>query len=130
MPVFLAPSSSDRRAHAPALLTGLPPATETLTVSATRLADRGLTPATGLGTEAVAARAVFEARKEGTLSYFAPVANMPGFPPSLARTLTDLRMAAAPTESLTSAGESGPDLATLYEAAAAQFRAGGAADRA
>jgi len=99
-------------------------------LAATRLAAQGLTPSTGLGGQAVAARAVFEAQREGTLSYFTPVASMPGFPPSLARTLTDLRMARVPSESLRGAGEGGADLATLLEAAGEQFAAGGAADRA
>ena len=57
------------------------------------LAKRGLTPSAQLGDEAVAARAAFEARKENSLEYFGPVADMPGFPRALARTLTDLRMA-------------------------------------
>ena len=55
---------------------------------------------------------------------------MPGFPPSLSRTLTDLRLSASSPESLAKAGESGADLARLYAAASAQFEAGGAADRA
>jgi ATP-dependent helicase/nuclease subunit B len=99
-------------------------------LAATRLAARGLAPATGLGTQAVAARAVFEAGRDGALTYFAPVAEMPGFPSSLARTLTDLRMTPASSEALRRAGESGPDLARLYDGAALQFQAAGAADRA
>jgi hypothetical protein len=99
-------------------------------LAATRLASRGLAPATNLGTAAVAARAIFEAHRQGELEYFAPVAEMPGFPPSLARTLTDLRMAAIPPERLEPSGESGPDLAALHADASAQLAAAGAADRA
>src|SRR6188472_1038412 len=42
-------------------------------------ADRR-SPATSLGTEAVAARATFESVRDGTLDYFGPVAGTPGFP--------------------------------------------------
>ena len=87
-------------------------------LAAPRLAARGLAPATSLGTDAVAARAVFEARRSGELSYFAAVAEMPGFPPSLARTLTDLRMSAIASDRLRDSGESGPDLNPNHSAAA------------
>ena len=53
---------------------------------------------------------------------------MPGFPPSLARTLTDLRMSAIASDRLRDSGESGPDLAALQAGAAAQLEAAGAAD--
>ena len=77
-------------------------------LAATRLAGTRVVPATRLATEAVAARAVFEARRDERLAYFVPVAGMPGFAPSLGRTLTDLRMASADTASLSAAGEGGP----------------------
>src|SRR6185436_5307867 len=47
------------------------------------LAADGIAPSTWLGSEAVAARAVFHAMREGSLSYFAPVAGAPGFPRAL-----------------------------------------------
>jgi CRISPR/Cas system-associated exonuclease Cas4 (RecB family) len=50
-------------------------------------------PGTQAGTEAIAARAVFDARTAGELEYFAPVAALPGFPRALARTLHELRLA-------------------------------------
>ena len=62
-------------------------------LSAVALAERGLTPGTLLGTEAVAARAAFEARSGRALEYFGPVAGCPGFPRALARTLVEIRMA-------------------------------------
>jgi ATP-dependent helicase/nuclease subunit B len=99
-------------------------------LAATRLAASNLVPATGLGAQAIAARAVHEARTAGRLEYFAPVAWMPGFPTALARTLHELRMAGLEAGAVRDAGEGGGDLAALYEAAAAQFEAGGAADRA
>ena len=99
-------------------------------LAATRLAASNLAPATGLGAQAIAARAVHEARTTGRLEYFAPVAWMPGFPTALARTLHELRMAELGPGAVRGAGEGGGDLASLYEAASAQLEAGGAADRA
>src|SRR5262245_1913514 len=58
--------------------------------AAPALARRRLAPTTALGTEAVAARAVFDATAAASLSYFAPVASMPGFPRALARTMAEL----------------------------------------
>src|SRR5260221_5199427 len=57
------------------------------------LAAQGLAPVTYLGSEAVAARATFDADREAALRYFAPVAKTPGFPRALARTLQELRLA-------------------------------------
>ena len=48
-------------------------------------------PATHAAAEAVAARAVFECA--GSLTYFTPVAAMPGFSKALARTVHELRLA-------------------------------------
>src|ERR671913_249691 len=98
-------------------------------LAATRLAAAGLAPATSLAAQAIAARAVFDARTAGALEYFAPVAWMPGFAPALARSLHDLRMADAEARTIERAGEGGRDLASLYDAAVAQFETGGAADR-
>ncbi len=58
-----------------------------------RLAGTRRTPGTQAGAEATAARAVFEAMRDQDLEYFAPVANMPGFPKALARTVHELRLA-------------------------------------
>ena len=58
---------------------------------------------TRVGTEAVAARAAFEARHDGELSYFAPVATTPGFPRALARTLNELALARVGPEALRAA---------------------------
>ena len=57
------------------------------------LAAQGLAPVTYLGSEAVAARATFDAQRDAALQYFAPVAKTPGFPRALARTLQELRLA-------------------------------------
>src|SRR5262249_48541263 len=50
-------------------------------------------PGTHAGAEAIAAHAVFDALAAGELTYFEPVARMPGFPKALARTLHELRLA-------------------------------------
>ena len=47
------------------------------------LARRGLSPTSGLGAEAIAARATFTTHAAGQLGYFAPVADLPGFPRAL-----------------------------------------------
>jgi CRISPR/Cas system-associated exonuclease Cas4 (RecB family) len=56
------------------------------------------TPGTQAGAEAIAARAVFDAIGAGELTYFGPVASMPGFPRALARTLHELRLAGIASE--------------------------------
>jgi hypothetical protein len=61
------------------------------------------------GSEAIAARAVFDARQAGELEYFGPVAAMPGFPKALARTVHELRLASVGFQSLDH------DLARLLE---------------
>ena len=60
---------------------------------AERLFRDGLAPAAGLGAEAVAARAIYKLAAAGALGYFAPVADRPGFPGALARTLGEVRLA-------------------------------------
>ena len=62
-------------------------------LAAPELAARNLARATGLGAEAVAARAAFTLHREGRLPYFAPVADSPGFARALASTLLELRIA-------------------------------------
>lgn len=92
------------------------------------LAAQGATPGTWLGTEAVAARAVFEAR--GTLEYFEPVAGMPGFPRALARTIQELRLDAVDGKMLGGVPLAGRDLGAFLERFDAAFDAAGTADRA
>jgi ATP-dependent helicase/nuclease subunit B len=68
-----------------------------LTELAARAAAQALevrrTAGTQAASEAMAARATFEATAAGELAYFAPVAKMPGFPKALARTILELRLA-------------------------------------
>ena len=102
------------------------------------LAAQGIAPATLIGSEAVAARATFDARQasrpeepnqEG-LAYFGAVAGTPGFPRALARTLHDLAMAGVEPPALRDLPLGGSDLARLLEAFDEQFAAASAIGRA
>ena len=102
------------------------------------LAAQGIAPATLIGSEAVAARATFDARQasrpeeanhEG-LAYFGAVAGTPGFPRALARTLHDLAMAGVEPPALRDLPLGGSDLARLLEAFDEQFTAASAIGRA
>ena len=94
------------------------------------LASRGAVPVTRVGTEAVAARATFEAQHDHELTYFAPVASTPGFPRALARTLNELALARVGPDALRRLPLGGADLAALFERFDAQFAAASATDRA
>jgi ATP-dependent helicase/nuclease subunit B len=95
-----------------------------------RLATEGHTPSTWLGAEAVAARAAFDAVRQRSLQYFAPVASTPGFPRALARTLQELRLAGVGAEQLLRASRGGADLADLLERVDASFERAASVDRA
>ena len=94
------------------------------------LASQELAPVTYLGSEAVAARATFEAARDGTLDYFAPVAKTPGFPRALARTLQEIRLAGVGADRLRRLPLGGRDLSILLERFDVQFAAASATDRA
>ena len=93
------------------------------------LAARGIAPTTRIGAEAVAARAAFEARRDGKLAYFDPVAGTPGFPRALARTLREIAEARVRPGALRRLPLGGPDLAELLERFEQQFAAAAAVDR-
>ncbi|HEY2917939.1 MAG TPA: PD-(D/E)XK nuclease family protein, partial [Candidatus Binatia bacterium] len=94
------------------------------------LASRDRAPTTTLGHEAVATRAAFEARSDDTLRYFSPVSQTPGFPKALARTLSDLRLAAVGGSDLARLPRSGMDLAALLDRVDVLLSEAGASDRA
>ena len=94
------------------------------------LAGQGLAPVTYLGSDAVAARATFDAQRDAALRYFAPVARTPGFPRALARTLQELRMAEVGADRLAALPLGGPDLSVLLERFDEQFASASATDRA
>ena len=94
------------------------------------LAANGRTPATALGSEAMAARAAFEAHKTQSLQYFDPVARTPGFPRALARTLQELRLADVRAGRLATLPLGGSDLSVLLAKFEEQFGAASSTDRA
>src|SRR5262245_33612214 len=99
-------------------------------LAAPRLAIDRLAPSSPIGAEAVAARAAFEAGREGTLAYFQPVARTPGFPRALARTLQEIRLAGVGADALAALPLGGGDLASLLDRFERQFDAASATDRA
>lgn len=118
---------------------GLPATFGLQRVSLTQLAARsamvalaadGHTPSTWLGAEAVAARAAFDATRQQSLAYFAPVASTPGFPRALARTLQELRLAGVDARQLLRASRGGADLADLLERVDESFERASSVDRA
>lgn len=80
---------------------------------ATVRAERGQLPGSMAAAEALSARAVFDARQETDLSYFEPVASMPGFPRALTRTLHELRLAQVSADHLAAGGPAEQDLGRL-----------------
>ncbi len=81
------------------------------------LIARGLTPVSGLGFEALAARVVARARTERVLAYFGDAIRHPGFVPALARTMADVRQAGLRAGALDDGTDKGRDLAWLLGAA-------------
>jgi ATP-dependent helicase/nuclease subunit B len=94
------------------------------------LAAEGSAPSTWLGAEAVAARAVFDAARDGSLGYFEPVAATPGFPRALARTLQELRLAGISGRTLSRLPRAGTDLSDLLSRFEASFETAASVDRA
>jgi CRISPR/Cas system-associated exonuclease Cas4 (RecB family) len=99
-------------------------------VAATKLAAGGIAPSTGLGAEAIAARASFDAARDGRLSYFGRVASTPGFPRALARTIGELRAVQATAARVGEAGPAGQDLSRLLDRIEREFNDAASADRA
>ena len=93
------------------------------------LAARGRLPGSPLGAEAVASRAIFGAIADGSLRYFSPVAQTPGFPRAVARTIGELRLAGIAGVAVSDQLPGGPDLATLLAYIERELTDAGAADR-
>lgn len=91
------------------------------------LARQGLTPSASLSDEAVSARVADAALRNNELVYFAPVADMPGFPRALSRTLVELRMAGVASSAL-GGHSANDDLATLFARATDERSKAGAVD--
>ena len=89
--------------------------------AADALAERGLSPLSSLGLEAVCARVVHQMGRAGTLGRFQPVAAQPGLARALSRTLVELRMAGARPQG---------DLGQILDAYEAELARARLADRA
>src|SRR5262245_49284513 len=87
-------------------------------------------PGSQAAAEAIAARAVFEARAAAELEYFAPVATLPGFPKALARTTHELRLGQVDPDRLERSGAAGADLTRLLARMGEQRARAGVDDRA
>jgi RecB family exonuclease len=94
------------------------------------LARARRTPGTALSLAAVAARAVHLLRAGDKLPYFKPVADRPGFPLAIARTLAELRMNQVPPAVLATLGAAGRDLSVLAARVGEEIAEAGLADRA
>jgi hypothetical protein len=99
-------------------------------IASATLAGRGVTPATALAADALAARALFELARNATLDALAPIADSPGLPRALAETLGELREAGVAPGATAGGGATGADLVPLGERYAALLDEGGLADRA
>jgi RecB family exonuclease len=86
------------------------------------LTSRGYAPLSAIAREAIAARVIERASEANELTYFEPVAQFPGFPGALARTLTDLRLGGVQPAD--------PDLAHLLERYEAELSSARLADQA
>jgi CRISPR/Cas system-associated exonuclease Cas4 (RecB family) len=73
----------------------------------------GLSPASDLAAQAIAARAVFHLAPSGKLKHFAPVIDRPGFAEALARTIAELRQGGVTASALSAVGAAGAELAAL-----------------
>jgi len=99
-------------------------------LSARAMGERGLSPVGSLGAEALAARVAYTLRTAGKLSYFAPVAAMPGFSRALASTLSELRFQQVDPALLRESGAPGADLALALAAYQEELCANSLADAA
>lgn len=84
-------------------------------LTAQPMGRRALAPISRLGIEAIATRIVNAAHRAKKLKYFSPVAQTPGFPRALARTIAELRLQGVPTHELLPTGSPGQDLAHLMQ---------------
>ena len=99
-------------------------------LAAIELARLGYAVASPLGTEAVAARAAFDALDAGALDYLAPIARLRSFGVTLRSTLDDLRAADVDLDTLQSRGTRGKDVRVLADAFDEQLDNAGLVDRA
>lgn len=94
------------------------------------LARSGRAPASGLGAEAVAARAAFDAMEAREIPELARVSRFPGFARALARTLGELRLAGVQAKPAESWAEGSADLRWLLGRYERELERSGIVDRA
>ncbi len=99
-------------------------------IAARPLADAKLAPISRLGIEALSARIVYTGTRSKKLQYFAPVAQTPGFPRALARTLAELRLESVRVSDIAATGPAGADLAYLMRLYEDELRERSLADHA
>ncbi len=83
------------------------------------LVDKGLVPVDQIVADAIVARFLHDLKKSNNLGRFQPIAETPGFPRSIARVITELRLADVASETISAQA---PDLAPLVDAFEAEFR--------
>jgi CRISPR/Cas system-associated exonuclease Cas4 (RecB family) len=98
-------------------------------LAAPSLAEKSLVPIGALGVEALCARLVHRAKQSGDLERLAPIADFPGLPKALARTLEEVRLARIDPTRLRSTIE-GADVARLMPSFVALLEEAKLADRA
>src|SRR5207245_1311854 len=91
-------------------------------IAAPVLAERGLTPLSRIGAEAVVARFVHRMNAEGRLSHYQSVLGAPGFPRAIASVIAELRLAQIPPNAL---ADSAPYLMPLLEAYQVELKEAG-----
>lgn len=99
-------------------------------LAAVDFARGGQAASTALGTEALAARAIFEAKERKALHFFRAVADRPGLVRAVASTLAEIRAANIDPSVLTELREPGPDVAALLLLFEQELMAASVADRA
>jgi len=99
-------------------------------IAATSVSGAAIARGTEAGSEAMAARAVFDLVSSERLEYFAPVAFMPGFPKALARTVHELRLAGVGPDRLLTEGTAEGDIGRLLARVESDLDAASIADRA
>jgi hypothetical protein len=92
-------------------------------IAAPVLAQRGLTPLSRIGADAVVARLVHRMNAEGKLSHYQSVQGTPGFSRAVAGVISELRLAHIPPKAL---ADSAPYLAPLVEAYQMELKEAGA----
>lgn len=89
------------------------------------LADKGLVPVDRIVADAIVARFLHDLKTSNNLGRFQPIAETPGFPRSIARVITELRLADVASETISAKAR---DLAPLVNAFETEFRRAGFID--